>query len=302
MSGTASRRHLVASVAFAVLALMAAGRPAARAQSFEVKPNLVASADFMKLLPAEVRARGTLNGATTDANAPWSFVDNATGKAMGVDVDLMNEAARRLGLTVSWSAIQFAAGIPGVESGRYDFYVSAMADTAKREQVVNFIAYSQEGSGVIVPKGNPVGIKTMSDLCGKRVAIVTGSIFTTTIADLNKSCTTPIQVSETADQAGPYLAVVSGQADATMNTYGVSAYDLNTATGGIQTKLELSPVPRFAPANQGIAFSKKASDLMAALAGALQSMKADGTYTKIMEKWSVGAGGLDNILINAALF
>jgi polar amino acid transport system substrate-binding protein len=302
MSRLISRRSIVVLAGLAGLAMVAAGTPAAHAQSFEVKQNMVASPDWMKLLPADVKARGTLNAATTDGNAPWALVDGATGKAAGVDVELLDEAAKRLGLTISWSAIQFATGIPGVESGRYDFYVSAMADTKKREEVVNFIAYSQEGSGVIVPKGNPLGIKTMNDLCGKRVTILTGSLFPTIIQDLNKTCATPVKMAETADQTGPYLAVASGQADATMNTYGVSNYNLKTATQGIHTKLELSPVPRFAPANQGIAFSKKTPELMAAVAGALQSMKVDGSYQKIMDKWNVGNGALENFLINAPLF
>ncbi|WP_412065761.1 ABC transporter substrate-binding protein [Rhizobium sp. SYY.PMSO] len=284
------------------LSIWALALGAAQAQTFEVKQNMPVESSFVRYLPADIKSRGTINAATTDANAPWSFVDQKSGAPQGVDVDLVNDAAKRLGLTVNWSVIQFTAGIPGVQSGRYDLYVSAMADTKKREDVVNFIAYSQEGSGVIVPKGNPKNIKTMNDLCGKHVAIVTGSLFPAIIDDLNKKCSAPVTVSETADQAAPYLAVASGQADATMNTYGVSNYALKTATEGIQTQLELSPVTRFAPANQGIAFSKTSTDLMAALAGSMQAMKEDGSYQKIMDKWNVGDGAMDQFLLNAPLF
>lgn len=290
------------AVTAASLSLSLAIAGAARAETFTVKQNMPVESGFVKYLPADVKSKGTINAATTDGNAPWSFVDQATGAPEGVDVDLVNAAAKRLGLSANWSVIQFTAGIPGVQSGRYDLYVSAMADTKKREDVVNFIAYSQEGSGVIVPKGNPKAINAMEDLCGKKVAIVTGSLFPAIIDDLNKTCKSPVTVSETADQTAPYLAVASGQADATMNTYGVSNYTLKTATQGIQTKLELSPVKRFAPANQGIAFSKTAPDLMAALAGAMQAMKEDGSYQKIMEKWNVGDGAMDQFLLNAPLF
>lgn len=272
------------------------------AQAIEVTPKMPASTEWVSLLPASVKDKGTLEGAITDGNAPWSFVEADSGKPIGVDVDLIDEMAKRLGLTVNWSVIQFTAGIPGVEGNRYDFYVSAMADTVARQKVVNFIDYSQEGSGVIVKKGNPEGIKTMQDLCGKTVSIVTGSLFPSIIDELNKKCDKPVKISETADQSGPYLAVASGQADATMNTYGVSNYTLTTATEGIQTQLELSPVPRFAPANQGIAFSKDKTDLMAAMAGALQAMAEDGTYQKIMDKWAVGDGTVKPITLNDALF
>lgn len=286
-----------------VLALFISG--VAIAQTLEVAPgaNLPATPDMVNLLPADIKSGGVLNVATTDGNAPWAFVDNDTRQATGVDVDLIDEAARRLGLTVNWDVIQFTAGIPGVQSGRYHFYLSAMADTKAREEVVNFIAYSREASGVVVQKGNPLNIRTLEDLCGKQVAIVTGSLFRQLIEeDLNPSCAQPVIISETADQAAPRLAVASGRADATMDTYGVTNYVLSTATEGVQTQLELSPVEPFAPANQGIAFAKEQSDLMGAVGGALQSMVEDGTYQALMEKWSLGKGGVEHISFNAPLF
>lgn len=289
------------SVSLATLAIaLFAWSASAAAAKFTVTTNMTASADTASLLPADIKSKGTIEAATTDANAPWSFVDTSTNAPSGVDVHLINEAANRLGLKVNWSVVQFTAGIPGVQSGRYDVYGSAMADTLAREKVVDFIAYSREGSGVIVPKGNPQNITKLEDLCGKRLSILTGSMFPGVISQIK--CDTPITVSETADQTGPLLAVASGQADATMDTYGVSNYTLRTATEGVQTKLELSPVPLFAPANQGFAFSKDKSDLLAALSGAMEAMVADGTYKKIMDKWNVGDGALPHILINAALF
>lgn len=296
--------HLLRGIAVLAVATFAVSLPPSGADAadstFAITPNMTASAGSTSLLPAAVKSKGTLEAATTDGNAPWSFVDNATGKPTGVDIDLIDAAAEKLGLKVNWSVVQFTAGIPGVQSGRYDLYASAMADTMAREKVVDFIAYSREGSGVIVPKGNPQNIAKLEDLCGKRVSIVTGSLFPEVINKLN--CPTPVSLSETADATAPLLAVASGQADATMNTYGVSNYTLKTATEGVQTKLELSPVPLFAPANQGIAFSKSNSDLLGALAGAMEGMIADGSYQKIMEKWNVGDGGLQHILIDAALF
>lgn len=299
MKSTRVKGYLTTALLAALILSVA---PVAAETPFKVETNMKATADLASRLPSDIKAKGVLNGATTDGNAPWSFIDQATGKPAGVDADLINEAAKRLGLTVNWSDVQFTAGIPGVQSGRFDFYVSAMADTLAREKVVDFIAYSKEGSGVIVPKGNPQKITKMEDLCGKKVSIVTGSLFPDIVKKLNETCSTPVALTETADQTGPYLAVASGQADATMNTYGVSNYTLKTATAGIQTKLELSPVALFAPANQGIAFSKTTPDLLAALAGAMQGMVEDGTYKKIMDKWQVGDGALNPILINAALF
>jgi polar amino acid transport system substrate-binding protein len=297
----ASRRPCVAFLGALFLAALTPGQ--SFAEGITITPAMPAAAAMVKDLPASVKERGTLNVATTDGNAPWVYVDAKSNQVAGVDADLVEAAAKRLGLKVNWQVVQFTAGIPGVESGRFDFYLSAMADTKAREKVINFIDYSQEGSGVIVKKGNPLDIKTLADLCGKRVSIVTGSLFPEIITDLNThTCKAPIQMSEAADETAPYLAVASGQADATMNTYGVSNYALQTATAGIQTQLELSPVPRFAPANQGIAFTKSNTDLMAAVAGAMQSMREDGSYQSIMDKWKVGDGAVKTFAFNTPLF
>lgn len=282
----------------------ASGSQAGTSPAPEDAASATAVAADVSMLPADVKNRGSLTVATTDGNAPWAFYKQGSSTPTGVDADLLTEAAKRLGLTVTWKNVQFTAGIPGVESGRYDFYVSAMADSKAREKVVNFVGYSKEGSGVIVPKGNPKNVKTMKDLCGLKVSIVTGSIFPDVVKKLNTNeCAGKnVQLSETADQAAPFLAVASGQADASMNTYGVSNYIFKTATEGVQTKLELSPVPLFAPAVQGIAFSKKNAPLMKAIGAALQKMADDGTYQQIMKKWDVSDGALTKIVYNAPLF
>jgi len=280
------------------------GADSSTSAALEAAASATASSEDVSKLPADIKSKGLLTVATTDGNAPWVFFEKSGSVPSGVDADLINEAAKRLRLTVKWQNVQFTAGIPGVQGGRYDFYLSAMADSKEREKVVNFIGYSKEGSGIIVPKGNTKHITTMKSLCGLKVSIVTGSIFPDVVKKLNETdCAgNDVQLSETADQTAPYLAVASGQADASMNTYGVSNYAFNTATGGIQSKLELSPVPLFAPAIQGIAFSKDKDALMKSVGGALQEMVKDGSYQKIMDKWKVGAGALTDIVFNAPLF
>ena len=291
---------ILAAAALAGCSATASSDSSPAPSSFSITSKKLATASDTRYLPSSVKSSGELKVASSDGNAPWVFF-SASGKAEGVDADLINAAGKVLGLKIDWSNIQFTAAIPGVQSGRYDFYLSAMADTKAREPLVDFVDYSKEGSGVIVKKGNPEKIKTLHDLCGKKVSIITGSLFPTTIAQLNKSCSSPIQTTEFADANGPLLAVASGQSDATMNTYGVSSYDLRTATSGVQTKLELSPVPLFAPAYQGIAFEKSNTKLAAAVAGALQTLVKDGKYAKIMKKWDVQGGSLKNIQFNTPL-
>jgi polar amino acid transport system substrate-binding protein len=264
---------------------------------------MVATVEMMDLLPQEFLDEGVLHAATTDGNAPWSFLDPETRVVSGVDAELVNEAAARLGLIVEWSDVQFTAALPGVSGGRFDLYVSAMADRWDRQEAVNFIDYSSEGSGIVVPTGNPNNITGFEDLCGLRINYLTGSMFPPLIEELNAGACqdNPITSSESADKQAIYLAVASGQADVTFDTYGVSNYQFNTAEEGVNLELELAPVLPFAPANQGIAFSHDEPELIQAMAGAMQQMVEDGTYQEILDRWSVGDLALDQITINTVL-
>ena len=296
-----------AAAALAILAGCAAdgapGPDASGPASGTTLPARAASVDDMALLPDDIKKAGSIKAATTDGMAPWVYVDGDTQEVMGVDADLLNEAASRLGLTIEWDDIQFTAALPGVQSGRYDLYVSAMADRLDREEVVNFIDYSVEGSGIVVPKGNPDNITSFASLCGLKVNYLTGSLFPDLVSTLNDTeCEgNPIDAYETPDKQATYLAVASGQSAATFDTYGVSNYAFQTASAGEALELELAPVKPFAPARQGIAFSKESSDLQLAIAGALQQMVEDGTYQEILDKWAVGDLALDEILINSPL-
>ena len=51
-----------------------------------------------------------------------------------------------------------------------------MSDTAKRrEQGIDFIDYFLVGTSIVVQKGNPNGIKTADDFCGKTIGIQKGT-------------------------------------------------------------------------------------------------------------------------------
>ena len=189
MTITRLTHPLSAVLGAATIALLTS---ASFAQTVEITANMPATPDMVEHLPAAVKERGSLNVATTDGNAPGVFVDAASGEVKGVDADLVNEAAKRLGLTVNWNHPVHRRH-SGRRGGRYDFYLSAMADT-KREEVVNFIAYSQrlgrhraQGQSAQHPDhGRPV---RQARRHRHRLAVPA------IIDELNKSCASPVQMS-----------------------------------------------------------------------------------------------------------
>src|SRR4051812_23084707 len=64
-------------------------------------------------------------------NVPWEFQD-ARGKFIGFEIDLVNEVAKRTGNTAKIENIPFNGLFPAVLSGRIQIAISSITITPKR--------------------------------------------------------------------------------------------------------------------------------------------------------------------------
>ena len=232
---------------------------------------------------------------------PLEYFD-ANGDPTGSDIDIATEIANRLGLKVAIENTVFDTIIAALQGGKCDIIISDQNITTERVKQVDMIPYFQAGQAFVVTKGNPAGLKTTNDLCGKKIAAETG----TTEVDyldgtgdykggkgLTQACTsagkpaiitTPFQ--KDSDAA---LALQAGQVDAYFADFPVAANYANTKPD----VFELSPIPQLAPALAGISVQNTGhADLEKAVQTALISMINDGTYLNILKKYSDDAGAI----------
>ncbi len=230
---------------------------------------------------------------------PQVFFDEQ-GNPTGADVEIAQELATRLGLTLQVENSVFDTIIPALVSGKCDIIVSEQNITADRLKQVNMIPYYQAGQSFVVAKGNPAGIKTTDDLCGKSIAAETG---TTEVDYLNgtgdykgdglsKACTdkgkAAINVKEFQKDSDALLALQSGQVDAYFADSPVAGY----YTVQHPDQFELSPIPPLDPALEGISVVKTKTALQDAVKAALVSMMNDGTYLEILKKYGIESGAI----------
>ncbi|OSQ47907.1 ABC transporter substrate-binding protein [Thalassospira alkalitolerans] len=106
-------------------------------------------------------------------NVPWEFQD-ADGKTVGFEVDLVTEVAKRLGKSVEFVNIPFNGLFPAVQSGRIDMAVSSITITDKRLESVTFAQpyYDSDQSLTVTADSGIDGMKGMTD---KVVGVDTGS-------------------------------------------------------------------------------------------------------------------------------
>ena len=70
-------------------------------------------------------------------NVPWEFQD-ASGKFVGFEIDLVNEVAKRLNKTVQIENIPFNGLFPAVQSNRIQIAISSITITNKRLETLAF--------------------------------------------------------------------------------------------------------------------------------------------------------------------
>ena len=94
-------------------------------------------------------------------------------KPRGLTVDLGLEIAKRLGdKQVQWRVIPFSGLVPALLAQQCDMIVDQLFDKPERRQVIDIVNYMYSSQSVVVPKGNPKGIKTLDDLSAHKVAVL----------------------------------------------------------------------------------------------------------------------------------
>ncbi len=252
-------------------------------------------------LPAEIRDRGSLLVGSDIAYAPMESFKAGTETPEGVDIDLCNAIAAKLGdgFRCDFRNAVFDTLISGLTAGRFDAVMSSMTDNAERQKEVDFVDYFSAGSSVLVKKGNPERIASLDDLCGKTVALQRGTTNEELATKQTQACTQQgkgalnVLSFDTDPEAQQQVKI--GRAVADIADFPVAAYAARTSGGGNDFELVGEQID---PAPYGIAVAKGATALRDAIQAALRAAIDDGTYDRVLEKWGVSRGALKTAAIN----
>lgn len=259
-----------------------------------------AGGDLSAMLPASIKSAGTINIATDASYAPNEFFDTDGKTIIGMDVDLGNAIAQKLGVKANFQNVTFDNIIPGLAGGKYDLGMSSFTDNKEREKTVDFVTYFSAGESLIVAKGNPKGV-TGPDLtlCGLTVAVEKGTTEESEVPALSKKCTDAGKKAVTAlstdDQNGANLALQSGRAEVVSADSPVAEYAVKQSNGAFEIAGK-----SYEDAPYGIAVPKNTGQFAQAIQQALTQLIADGTYKQILDKWGVADGAITAPAINGA--
>ncbi|MBE1463115.1 polar amino acid transport system substrate-binding protein [Kibdelosporangium phytohabitans] len=233
-------------------------------------------------------------------NPPNNFYA-ADGKTpIGSEVDLAKAIGRKLGVEMAHEDMAFGSLITGLQSGRIDMTMAAMNDTKERQKSIDFVDYFTSGITIMVQKGNPAGIKSPDDLCGKTVAVNSGSSQETYAKERGTICTQAgkgaVTVAATDSDTQNQSQLRTGRVQAILNDLPTAVYVAQTAGDG--KYFEVVNLPPINGGPYGIGVNKQNPKLTKALQLSLQSLIDDGTYAKILQSWNVSQGAIQKATVN----
>jgi polar amino acid transport system substrate-binding protein len=303
---------VVAAVLLAVV-LAACGSSSSSSSAASASPtaggfdvaSVKADSTLNAMLPAAIKSAGTIRVATNIPYPPWEMYTAVGSKqATGIDYDLSQALAARLGVKASFDQTVFDSIIPALLAGKEDMVMASMFDNAERQKTLSFVDYATDGYGIIVPKVNPGNIHTVDDLAGKTVAVQSGTSqvgelkkLQAKFASEGKPALTILQFPQDSDAL---LAVTSGKAQAQMDDQSVAAYTVKTFNNGATFMMVSDPsvTSAFQSAIIGAGVLKSNTQLRDAVQKGLQSLIADGTYKSILDKYGESSLAVTSAQIN----
>jgi polar amino acid transport system substrate-binding protein len=249
------RRRDVLAVAIAAVAGFAGARASAQAPQVEtVNP-------------------GQLTVVFSPAAPPTSFIQN--GQPTGMAIDLITEAARRIGLTPVFRAQSDLAGaLPAISNRQYDVAAMGIMRTPEREAVLDFTSSWYYGWFPLVVQRDS-GVQGYEGLQGRIVGVVRGSIQERYMRENQPR----IRLMAFPDEVGMITALNARSVDGILMGSAQLGDTVRRFPSFVAVARTPTPYPNAFPLRRGN------ESLRAALDGALAAMVADGTYVRIHDRW-----------------
>jgi ABC-type amino acid transport substrate-binding protein len=166
-----------------------------------------------------IAATGTITFGYRDGAAPFSFRDR-TGGVRGYSVDLCVRIAAGIqaalglpGLKVEWKPVDAATRIDAVVSGKVDAECGTTTITLKRMERVDFSLPIFVDGASLLTRGQD-RVTRLTDLAGKRVAVIAGTTTETALQRALKLVNTRVDTVPVKDAPEGLEAVLAGKADA----------------------------------------------------------------------------------------
>jgi polar amino acid transport system substrate-binding protein len=231
---------------------------------------------------AAIQERGRLIVGVDQNTFMFGYRDPASGQLEGFDIDLAREIARRIfgdPDRVELQVVEAGQRESALASGQVDLVVRTFSITCERKENIDFsTTYFYAHQKILTRKDSKIG--SAAELSGKRVCSVSGTTSLKRVFDLDPRPTL-IGVTSWTDCL---LMLQQGQVDA-ISTDDVVLKGLARQDPDVDVVGESLGIEPY-----GVGIKKNNDDLVRFVNGALDDIRADGTWERLYDRWLTSLG------------
>lgn len=223
----------------------------------------------------------TLRIATEGAYPPFNYVDE-NDEIKGFDVDIAKALCAEMKFDCEISTFAWDGMIPGLNAGKFDAIVASMSITPKRLKAVNFSSpYYVAGSVLVAAKDSDL-VPTREGLAGKVIGVQRSSSYAALIAAKFPEA----ELREYDKNEEHNLDLIAGRVDAVMAQRLFMQRWLDTEDAAdFEVKGKAFFDVEILGPGAGIAVRKADTELLALLNEALETIKTNGVYDEINDRY-----------------
>lgn len=214
-----------------------------------------------------------------DTFAPMGFRDEK-GNLVGFDIDLANEAAERMGITIEFQPIDWSMKETELNAGNIDFIWNGYTVTDERKEKVAFSEAYLENSQIVVVLADSE-VEAKADLAGKNVAVQAESSALDAVNAEPEFVAKVNELVEFSTNNEVFIDLEAGRSDALVVDEVLARYYMRQNG---QEKYKVLDED-FGDEEYAVGLRKSDTELLKKLDAALDEMKNDGTYDEIYAKW-----------------
>jgi ABC-type amino acid transport substrate-binding protein len=233
-----------------------------------------------------IQETGVIRVGTDPTWPPYQMLDD-NNNIVGFEVDIANECAERLGLTIEWNDVSFDSIILSVQQGQLDMGVSGFSITAKRLDQVSFTVPHSTTLGQVVMLKSTMetkGITTVDSLedfktLGIKVGVQSGNVEQQELQDAG------VEIAVWSESDAPFQDLVSAN-PSVQAVYAETPITTNWIAQWQSEGIEASAVYSHPYYPVAFVVGKNSHTLLDKMDGVIAEMIFDGTIEQLRAEWN----------------
>ena len=204
---------------------------------------------------------------------PFEYLDK--NKIIGFDIDLLDAISKETGLEFKIQDMAFDGLLPALQTKKIDIVIAGMSATPERQKAVAFSKpYFKAKQVVITTPEKAKSLKSFKDLSGKKVGVMLGFTGDTVVSEIKG-----VKVERFNAAYAAILALSQNKVDAVvLDSEPAKKYTANNK------QFVIASIPA-EEEDYAIAVRKNDKELLDKINAALDKIKANGEYDKLLKKY-----------------